>query len=947
MVSLDGTDGTQWATAANDGSITFVRDRGSVRPVKSAFWVSAPGFVAEPFIADGEGPECPSILSLRAGPNRTARVVDPNGTPVPNTRIVHLPAPDAALEPDAPDGLSVYYRVFETDQDGRVNLPSFPTQDMLQAFSDGTCSSPVKCDGLEDAELVLHSEFRASGQVFLDDSIDDEGVTLTVRYGGDDGVEVGAIDAPMSGSWGPIRLPLMGSTRYWFSLDGGWVVPKKVWVDTPLPGQHVKVDLVGEKGAGLWFQVYGDDRALLPTALVEIHWDDAGVSESTKMTPRGDEYIWVGGCRPGPVNYEVSAPGYATAKGGPMLVPESDPVVWEIQLDRSGMIQGVCEMNGQPVTDFDVIFWPSLASDREQVVSFRDRPDGSFEILDVAIGDVKLMAASKTLAPTAPISTRVTVARPAEVVLELVDSLDGRGLVLDLDSLTPVVGANVELFTTGARRPFQAWGDPTTTDAAGAFTIEGLSTTLQWISVTAEGYAVEWATCAGQAGIESNLGIIYLRRSQPLVLRLQLSRSVDPSQVTVECAAAQVMPTSFSPEGIVRLDGIDPGHYILRIRSPSGNEQQVRLVLAPGAAWDFQLPLYGDRTLEVEVVPAETGALPPDAWVVLSCSVDGFSIDRSLAVESDGRAVFENLPCESASLTMIANGRSQIHATEVVDFAGRTVVEHRLELASEVKRFRVVDMNGAPVPSISVDFYSESGGIGRLMATTNASGRITVGGIDGRFDRAVIFEAERGTAGGIDLGPPGDASEDALLEFHPSTSLHIRYVDGTQAAAGIQARLTVAGHPVDIGALQHSDSNGRVEWPRLNRTEFIVSSSSLRYWPTTSVLMPDASTVHEVQVRGLGDLEVKVTGSAGEALVGARVELWSVEFEAGVAEWLADGRVQASASSLRTDGSGAIEFSGLPRGEYSARVTTTDGRVWSGEIVVTAGALKRAAVRVP
>ena len=86
--------------------------------------------------------------------------------------------------------------------------------------------------------------------------------------------------------------------------------------------------------------------------------------------------------------------------------------------------------------------------------------------------------------------------------------------------------------------------------------------------------------------------------------------------------------------------------------------------------------------------------------------------------------------------------------------------------------------------------------------------------------------------------------------------------------------------------------------------------------------------------------------SNGLPVAGIGVDLASLEYGTNVSELVDEGRVDAP-DGLTTDRKGLVRVSGLPHGAYAWSVTTADGRVHGGRLVVLPGETARVPVRLP
>ena len=323
------------------------------------------------------------------------------------------------------------------------------------------------------------------------------------------------------------------------------------------------------------------------------------------------------------------------------------------------------------------------------------------------------------------------------------------GVVRDAASGEPVAGARVEAREDS--RPWAPTWDPslgavrTTTDAKGAFRLEGLAVGRHTVAASARpaGRATRPGVAAGQrvelllvAG-PAIVGRVTLPDGKPAA-RAAVRAEIEMGFVPVRAASADA-------SGRYELAGLTPGKY----RVIAVHDDAAIAVLT-----DVRLD-QGEVEADVQLPPPArvTGRLvgpddrPVEGSIVLG-EVDGIASPRTIgalvrgAAGADGRFVLERVPPGSHALTVSARGLAQRRvALEVparapaVDL-GDVVLEAGPRLAG-----RVTDKAGAPIADAVVRAFSDARPMtpGRMLeGTTDADGAFALGGATaGRYSLSV------------------------------------------------------------------------------------------------------------------------------------------------------------------------------------------------------------------
>lgn len=143
-----------------------------------------------------------------------------------------------------------------------------------------------------------------------------------------------------------------------------------------------------------------------------------------------------------------------------------------------------------------------------------------------------------------------------------------------------------------------------------------------------------------------------------------------------------------------------------------------------------------------------------------------------------------------------------------------------------------------------------------------------------------------------------------------------------------------------------SDQSGLAEMRALAQDSYTLRLEKSDCWPAQAqVEARQAGDPEPVQVRRLGDLELKILSADGLPVNGLAVNLTSVEFETAVSRWIEEGRVKGD--GLVTDVYGGIGIERLPRGLYRWGITRAGEAPFEGECEVLPGAVTTRTIRLP
>lgn len=928
---------------------------------ESVIWFTYPDHLGR-FVLLGSGAGLPPVVRLEHSGRLLAHVRDGNGMPVGGATIVesiYLGRDDPTLgEGKELDAKRILRRSWTTGADGRAVLHPLPGTLWVHAELEGLRSEPWSGEVPAEVDLVLAPTFAAQGRVILEPGAElehDLSVRCSIRRGFDYPT-VDRVAVRPDATWGPVNLPVIAGDVWRFQLEGGSSELETVDVPIPRTGDRISADFHPRPGMELSVRVVGEDDKDLVGANVSVQWNIDGVWRELARKTGKDGIAHCRGVRPGTLWIRARRTGYALNRIDALEVASSPPEPLTLRLDPAGRIEGRCVHRGAPVRDFDVEFWtePIKTTTRKRV---HGSQDGVFVLEEVPLGEVLLFASSEEWPKSE--TKRVVVSREEaeRVEIELPDALLGRGRVIDALSGDPLPNASVTIHACHQGTRIRPWKAAFPVDSRGAFEIAGFVVGENQIEVTAPGHAMRADITWARAGEAIEFGTIGLHAKQSLEVQLMFEGDHDFSKSYAELKGDALLgPKTFSREGHLNFEGLDPGFYALRVYLVDyGVMTDVGVDLAPGNRHRVELPV-GRGNLAVRVVP-EPG-LPIPHGCALSASfrrADGSQIRQvhnvpgNGIVPGDGRVELLRVEGESVLLE-VSDMDSSLLGTARYPLGSTTapVLEVRVDTAP--RRVRVVDSHRRPFPGVKVTVTCEEDPTGWIIAfSTDETGEFDLKGVTFHAVRAMLFHPDVGVTPSllIDLGSGKPVPDEIVLA--PDAVLRVRMLESGHAAANLEAWAGDAKNGIAIASqTRFSDPDGLASWSPVARGDYIVRVVHPGYWRSERMVRvgtdPDPAPM---QVRRLGSIEVQVKDAYDVEREGVAVDLLSVEQQAWASNWIEHGLVPAPPHGLVTDEHGRLRVNGLPNGPFRWRATAPGGSPVEGEVTVPPQAVGSIAITVP
>lgn len=860
------------------------------------------------------------------------------------------PAPDAAVFVRALDADELAGRqVAATDVAGAARFEATSPRVVVWASHDEFASLPREARAGSRTRLVLAGLVSAEGE--LRPNPDIPGVKMRVTCFALDGARrvklaqrLTTIDEP----WRMDGLPLPDTQQFLFRFESDKTMPIEARRRAEKPGDVLRVDM--ELLAGYVRPVRVEDTEGKPVAdarVVALYVNVISQPVTFEGVTDADGDCLLAGVPPREGELYASKKGYATtyySRAIHALLPEDQ--VWTITLPRAAPIRGRClTAAGDPVEDFDLLWFPPTSS-RAHRREFRSARDGAFELDEIAVGNVTLIAESDELGQSAPLALELAPSGAQDVELRLRAAAVVTGIVLNAIDEAPIAGALIQPWSASATRNFSPRGAVVVADGQGRFRCERFNAGINRFEVSAPGYAPRLTGAFAEVGRDVDAGVIRLARAQPLEVELIHGPDVIPTESYAtgeDLSGSRVLPpVAFDAQGRLRFPDVAPGPWRIKLMLYNGYAGEYEVVLTPGEEWKLRVDASQLRPWTLELRQAD-GALLPGGAVLLTWNDHEARghVSAGLDASFNGRITLQVPRVAAAFLRVLdSNGRCALERhVGAAEFESDPYV---VKLGDGAAEYRVVDGAGRPIPGVSISSLN-SGDTYRQWTTsrTDADGRAQL-----PHARDVLLKHETaGMAVRFALSESDRVAGVYELELEAAGALDVVVRDGA---------FVVSGAEVQLGQREHTftspitDANGVARSLPLVAARWDARLEAPGYWPArASIDFARGSPPLRLEVRRLSDVLLELRSASGARVAGVTLELTSDEFGERVSDWLAAGRIASSTGAMSVDVEGRVRLTGLPHGKYRWLVTSAGEGVAGGEVLLEPRAVAQVEVRVP
>ena len=579
-------------------------------PFGSVVGVWHPHHLARALVLEANVTELPEPeIVLQPAPGFGVLVVDDQGQPAQRVLVGHYGLAErgeAGVDKLPTEEAARRFLIEEavTDAQGRARFSPFPGASVLQARDEGQVSLPWRGQPSGEITLLLADSFEALGKLRLpplQPEEDDEGRLLIQAFRGGHWQDLVQLRGAQDGEWGPALVPLVEADLFRVRYERYPFVPAEHAFATPRPGSRIRADLTAERGVELWFVIQDERGDPILNAEATVFWEEAQPrAHLSSYTQRATEEGWVHylGAPSGRFRFEIQAPGYATHSSGWFHTSSYVGFSTMIQLTPAGKLRGVVRGDSGPLQDFEVSVWLRGEPHSRVRRSFTRRPDGTFEMLDVPIGDLMVAARSGLLLGSQAATVTIPAGGMGEVELVVGETIAGRGRVLDATTLQPVTHATVQAGMPGALGEHDVLGLPEPVQPDGSFALDAFVPGRSTVIVRAEGFGRHEVSRTSAEG-EVDFGNLLLEPVQAFTVRLTGFEDLDPTTVSVSCDGAGGELAFFDHSGVAVLTETTAGFATVRIDFPDRPMRVYGVDLRQGEPWELECSLGGARRLTV------------------------------------------------------------------------------------------------------------------------------------------------------------------------------------------------------------------------------------------------------------------------------------------------------------------------------------------------------------
>jgi hypothetical protein len=244
----------------------------------------------------------------------------------------------------------------------------------------------------------------------------------------------------------------------------------------------------------------------------------------------------------------------------------------------------------------------------------------------------------------------------------------------------------------------------------------------------------------------------------------------------------------------------------------------------------------------------------------------------------------------------------------------------------------VVDGDGRPAAGATVRLSGTGPIQERREAPTNEKGRYRFRSLGKGLYLLRVTHPTLGLLSDVEIVIDSDEPVEREVVLDGDAALDLLLVDGDVALPGLTCRL-VDRSGADLTAAVLSGEDGRARIPRLTPGVYRLRVAGDSVWDLEVELdVQRGAGLRALELRRLGDLEIRVVTADGAAVAGARVELTDELTGESVADWIAAGRAAGpggaaggAPGALKADVRGVIALSGLPHGTYAWKLGAAAG----------------------
>jgi len=909
----------------------------------SVLWATKPGF-APAYIGLGPGEAMASErFQLQTAGSRLIRVLDPDGNRAPGASVLQFGLWTEDVRSmgsnitfaKAGEGFPVsmeaacmaFVRRLGVDTSGQTSLAhgGFPT--MLLA-SRGDQASPLALDEPNHIALTLRlaaATFWASGRVTAAEGSLSAARPRVQALWSDGGnmTVLGLALVDESGIWGPLELPWQPRGSLEFRLFAGDTYATPIVCEFPARSGKLLVDFQASQGLKQTVRVIDEHGDPVPNARVRILWRDDGAWCFSEAWTAESGLAGVPGFKPSASQVEVVASGYQPNWAQIIGMPLAEPMT--LVLLRAASIVGRVTFEGEPVSDFLVLYWVDDDSPLQRVYG-QDSLDGQFSIRSAPFGRISMMAASADHAESAVQWVTTTSGEESSVDLELLAGAGGGGRVVDGATGVAISSATIELGVSVSNQYLGQRQDPVAVDAGGYFELVAVGAQSASIRVRAPGYVQQMANATFGADGQASFGVISMAKYQTLKVSCSVSdrRITEGLQFWLDGGPTQIAGIPVPETGWLEIDRVAPGHYSLGLLEQSRKQDSIWISdsiwitrhLHPGEDWQVLFPWGGGKSLEIHARMADGSDVPYNATVQLSVSDEADHTITSIhSIPPSGVRLIEGLPDADLLVTFFLEGATLDLAR--ISLAGPG--PHSINLvgceAGLVVKFLGIPAEEYPACRVKIAPVGLKGWVAKLNVNPEGVVRTHVPPTESMA--ICLIHPSYGFQGAIH---PVKSEGEQSIEFEVTDPYSVQIVaqDASGPVSGVKWVLYLAQSQGIHFGVGFTDAEGSTGELLLGEGTFTLTLSRNGYWHVEHdfEVSPPGGRM-EFAIRRLGNLAVAVLDGAGNRVPG--------------------GRLTSEAVQLVSDATGGANLVGLPHGQYRWSCSLPGGTTAGGVCTIPPG----------
>jgi hypothetical protein len=592
----------------------------------------------------------PDIV-LDPAPGLVVRVVDEAGAPVPGATLVSM----GTVSIGGADRVAAVE--YTSDGAGKAAISTLPGESVLRVWDQDGRTALWRGKHLGQSgeiPIILRASFSVTGSIAgMPES--SSPCELQIRGPGQDWRELLAVHAIDRANFAVDSVPFTEAGTYVFRLQGPGLQPLETAVEVSAPGESVRIDFDWETGFPLRCLVLDSVEEPVDGVQLVLIWKGETGERMRYLTRTGaDGHAEFEHCPDTQIWIRSYADGFIDQRWGPWAAASMTDWRIPLRLEAAGSVRGRVLFEGEPVPDFDLIYWGTDAA-QHRVDTIRGAEDGRFEVAAVPLGAAYLTASTDRLPACEPVRVEVRAEPGEEVVLELTSPVVVRGKVVDASTGKGVSGAEVQVHRSYRAESLGEWGEPAMTGSDGAF--EGLRLALgsNSIEISADGYSSLWLPRPMDESSPVDLGPIPVDPWQTVEVQLVSEGVVDFTRYMLTAVAKpDAAPVRFSADGLATLTEMRPDAHSLIVNHEGGQVRvAVDVVVRAGQPTFCTIPIQAGRSIRLHAVVDSGEEEAPQVYAKASYRAPNGEPVTSYHMVRDGVASINTISADRVTFSLV------------------------------------------------------------------------------------------------------------------------------------------------------------------------------------------------------------------------------------------------------------------------------------------------------